>query len=64
MKCTRIYENSEPKAYHWHDNYLCVSKEARIDFEWSIHTRIAGKKCVRWYVKEDPHAWFDNFLCL
>ncbi|HYO53317.1 S8 family peptidase, partial [Archangium sp.] len=63
MRCTQIVETMEPSWTNWHDNYLCVPNDSPLQLVWSGAGPVSGKVCVQWFEAEDPHTWYDNYLC-
>jgi hypothetical protein len=61
--CTQIYEESEPAAHGWSDNWLCGGSMF-IERTWSQGGPVGGMDgCVNFNEPSDPDTWQDNYLC-
>ncbi|QRN98971.1 hypothetical protein JRI60_08065 [Archangium violaceum] len=62
-RCTLVDEPND-SAHGWGNNYICVSTNSTLQFQWSNSGPIANKTCVAWNEPLDSaHGWSDNYLC-
>jgi len=64
MRCTGIRQQSgryQPNG--WHDNFLCVPKDAPYVFTWSTTGPVKGLQCLRWQNNAFRNLWQNNYLC-
>ena len=71
-ECLSMYEEAEPYANSWWNNFLCVEEKGDESDEGSFSDSLdlrfytAGEGpgfCTRINESADPHTWDDNYLC-
>jgi Putative metal-binding motif len=62
--CIQVHELAEPAAHTWTDNYLCRTRDPKLQMIWSSAGPVPGYQCVQWSEPADPHTWSDNYLCV